>query len=261
MDAMKRIVVVGGGNVASHLMRALSDTHHSYQPIQISSRTLQGLPYDADVYVLAVADNAISEVANNMHRVLTHAGVDTSAVFVTHTAGSVPMEALQVYFDRSGVFYPLQTLSKDAEVDYAAIPFLIEAAEESDVAILEDMVRAIGAKHYLTNSATRLKIHAASVIACNLPNRLWALAEKIMQENDIPFSLLQPLIEVSAFKLRHLSPAESQTGPARRGDTSTIARHQDALSDQPEILEIYNLVTKSILDEFHPEISANMVSK
>ena len=122
------ITVIGTGNVASHLCVALAGT--TDELYNISSRTLEDLPLDSDLYIIAVNDDAIPQVAAQMPKVK---GV------VTHTAGSVDMRVLSPYFDRIGVLYPLQTFTKGTDIDYSEIPVFIEGSDNDSAALLSDV--------------------------------------------------------------------------------------------------------------------------
>ena len=72
---------------------------------------------EADVYLVALSDDAIPITANELAPLK---GI------VAHTAGSVPMGVLK-HHTNQGVFYPLQTFSKNRTVDFKSIPICIEA--------------------------------------------------------------------------------------------------------------------------------------
>lgn len=245
------ITVIGQGNVATHLTRAFSQCEDC-EVVQVSSRTLLDLPTNADIYIISVSDSAVEAVAEHLKELLSVGRYAEEAPMVVHTAGSVPITTLTPLFTRCGVFYPLQTISKDAEVDYPAIPFLLEASNLTDYPLLDTLTAALGATGYHVDSATRLSIHAASVMACNLPNYLWTLSKDLMEKANLPFSLLTPLIEATVAKLRQMDPYDAQTGPARRADLSTIARHIEILSDHPDIKDVYTHLTDNILKLYHP---------
>lgn len=239
-----RIAIIGGGNVATHLYRAFSVSNECDMCLMVSSRTLEGLPEDADIYLIAVSDSAVSEVAGRIPLV---EGI------VAHTSGSVGIEAIGNRHCNKGVFYPLQTFSKDSVLDYADIPVFVEG---SDGAVADILAKAasVFSDHVLeADSGLRRRLHVAAVFACNFTNRLFGIAEGIMGDAGLDFRLLLPLIRQSIAKLETISPAEAQTGPAVRGDLEVCRKHLEMLKSKPELCEIYGLLSDSIYKTRHKE--------
>lgn len=249
---MIEVVLLGTGNVATHLFRAFSASegirvkqvyNHSARSLktferEISTTTSLSSLVDADLYLLALKDDAICDTAKKLQE---------RKALIAHTSGSVPLDALA--FDRSGVFYPLQTFSKEKEVDYTSIPFCLEARKPSDLILLKKLALAVSNKAFEIDSHQRKKLHLSAVFVCNFVNHLYTIGEKICKENEIPFEILHPLINETAKKIESASPAEVQTGPAIRGDQSTINAHLELLNST-ENTELYQLFTKAI-QTFH----------
>lgn len=247
------LVLLGSGNVATHLYKAFSaledvrvkqvynhsagslEQFKAMTPVTTSLSELM----TSDVYLLALKDDVIPEVAKQINSVKG---------LVVHTSGSVSLEALSAC-KRAGVFYPLQTFSKNKELDYSQIPFCLEANNKDDLALLKKMAGAISAKAYEINSAQRKKLHLSAVFVCNFVNHLYSIGEDICRKNDIPFEILQPLIKETAEKIKDSSPSEVQTGPAIRRDQSTIEAHLEQLTSSKN-KEIYQLLTSAI-QSFH----------
>ena len=190
---------------------------------------------DADIYLISVKDDAISEVSENLK------GKNS---LVLHTSGAVPIDSLKPH-PRRGVFYPLQTFSKDREVKNPDIPFCLEVNQEKDVELLKQLAIEISGTPFEVSSEQRKKLHLAAVFVCNFVNHLYVVGEDLCRENDLPFEILQPLILETAEKTVHSSPSGNQTGPAKRKDQSTIEAHLDLL-DSEENREIYQLLTRAI---------------
>lgn len=233
-----RICIIGKGNVAWHLKQALSPISSVES---VSSRNISGIP-QADLYLIAVADDAIIEVVRML---------PSTDSIVAHTSGSVSIGTLGK-FPRRGVFYPLQTLSKDIEIDYSGMPILIEGSSEMEVSFLKKIASMISSKVKEVNSADRARIHLAAVIASNFSNHLLHLSSALLP-SDVPTSILLPLLEETLKKAAVLTPFCAQTGPARRGDKMTVEKHLKLLSDNPELKSIYSLVSRSIFATYHPE--------
>ncbi|MEZ0007275.1 putative short-subunit dehydrogenase-like oxidoreductase (DUF2520 family) [Flavobacterium sp. 28YEA47A] len=241
--------IIGSGNVAQHLIHAFKKSS-GIQLSQVFSRQKESLSHlvedskiindraqflEADIYIIAVSDSAIAEVSSSL---------PFENRLVVHTSGSVPLEELNPK-NRRGVFYPLQTFTKNKEVDFAAIPICLESEFDDDYIVLENVAEAIGSKHYLISSDQRKSLHVAAVFVNNFTNHLYQIGKEICAENQLPFEILKPLIAETANKVQRLSPLEAQTGPAKRNDLNTIQAHLALLTDNTQ-KEIYKILTHSI---------------
>lgn len=233
------IAIIGGGNVAVHLGRAFGP-HCRVTPV--SSRTLEGLPDDASLYLICVSDNAISAVARQLAERLPgcHAPI-------AHTSGSTPIDVLRdAGICRPAVFYPLQTFSRELEMTYDDIPVFLEADDEETYALLSQAAALWTSRISRASSPQRRCLHLSSVFACNFANHLWTIAAEILDDAGLPQDSIAPLIRQTALKIQNASPKDAQTGPARRHDSRTIQAHLDMLADNPELQEIYRLFSESI---------------
>ena len=251
----KRIVLVGAGNVATHLGVAWQKA--GYEIAQVYSRTsasalelanrlgvgyttsLEDLCADADVYVVMVKDAVLQEL------IPTVVKGREDALFV-HTAGSMPMSVWGGHAIRHGVLYPMQTFSKAREVDFSSVSFFVEANGEAELSVLKTMASALSPKVYEATSAQRTYLHMAAVFACNFANHMYALSARLLEKNGLPFDAMLPLIDETARKVHTLHPQEAQTGPAVRRDANVMGKHMDMLADEPEIKDIYETISKSI---------------
>ena len=250
---MIEVVLLGSGNVATHLFKAFSATEGIHVK-QVYNHSKNSLAYfqdktetteviseitEADIYIMALKDDIIPAMA---------AKLQDKQGLVVHTSGSVAIEDLGA-FRRKGVLYPLQTFSKEKEIDYSEIPFCIEANNPDDLQLLRSLAQKISGKAYEINSQQRKKLHLSAVFVCNFVNHLYAVGEQICQKNEIPFDILKPLIAETANKVQQASPATVQTGPAIRNDRSTIEGHLQLL-ESGENKKIYELLTSAI-QTFH----------
>ena len=227
---MKSVLIVGKGNVATHLYNAFLNVDE-IAVTQISSRTLTNIP-KATITIIAVSDDAIAEVSSKIKN-----------DFVVHTSGSVSMNDLK-NSHRKGVFYMLQTFSKDKKVDFNEIPFCLEAENKEDYQLLEFLAKSIGKKNYEVSSEQRKTLHVAAVFVNNFTNHLFKIGNDICNTNNVPFEILQPLIKETVLKIEKLSPEKAQTGPAIRNDKKTIKNHLNLLNKNQQ--KIYKILTKSI---------------
>lgn len=250
-----KIVMIGAGNVATHLGGALQKA--GYQLVQVYSRTeesasalarklavphtvvIEDVCRDADLYIVALKDAALQELAPRLAVGREH------ALFV-HTAGSISMELWKGVAKRYGVLYPMQTFSKRREVDFNTVPFFIEASACEELKLLHELASALSPKVYEATSRQRQYLHIAAVFACNFANHMYALSANVLEKHGIPFEVMLPLIDETARKVHHLLPAEAQTGPAIRYDENVINKHLDMLADEPSVQELYEKISKSI---------------
>lgn len=250
---MTTIVFLGFGNVNFHLINTLYK-HNKDSVIQVYNRSeinlnkeLNKIPFttdlskikEADLYIIGIPDDAIAAFSETL---------PLKNKLVVHTSGSVSMEALSER-NRKGVFYPLQTFSKNREVNFNTIPICIEAKEEADLELLTNLGNSLSEKVVEIDSDERSKLHLAAVFVNNFVNHLYAIGDDILGNNELSFDLLHPLIEETASKVKTLSPSEVQTGPARRGDQKTIEKHLHLLKEGPES-ELYQQLTESLMKKF-----------
>lgn len=246
---MIKVVLIGSGNVAQHLIQVLLQAKNvdlAQAFARNPNHLLHLLPeekitsdynkiIEADLYIISISDNAISEVSSQLpfeNRLVVHIS-GTSDISVLHDQ------------NRKGVFYPLQTFTKGKEIDFSPIPICLEAEKESDYQLLEKLGNCISQKVVRISSEQRKSLHVAAVFVCNFVNHLYHIGNEICTENNIPFEVLHPLIQETAHKIMELSPKEAQTGPALRNDTKTIEKHLDFL-ENPEYKNLYQLLTQSI---------------
>lgn len=248
---MIKVTLIGSGNVAQHLLSAFNKST-AVEIVQVFSRRKEAVPNlipfenitdnleelaEADAYIIAIADDAIAAVS---------AQLPFKNRLVVHTSGSAPMENLSDN-NRKGVFYPLQTFTKGKEVDFKGLPICIESQFSEDYNILKRIADSISDKVFAINSEQRRALHVAAVFVNNFTNHLYQIGSAICKEHQVPFEVLQPLIQETVNKIRTLSPDQAQTGPAKRNDQTTIASHLEFLSDENH-KTIYKLLTQSIQD-------------
>ena len=245
------MVLIGSGNVAQHLITAFSKST-AVALLQVVARNPDAIKSmvaldkictdyqqikEADVYIIAVSDNAIASVSSHL---------PFENRLVVHTSGSMGLDVLDAK-NRRGVFYPLQTFTKNKAVNFSEIPLCLESENVSDYAKLEQLAQAISSVYQPISSQQRKALHVAAVFVCNFVNHLYQIGATICEENQLSFELLKPLIVETAHKIQTLAPAAAQTGPAKRNDTITINNHLAFLTDDTQ-KELYQLLTKSIID-------------
>ncbi|MBP0904100.1 Rossmann-like and DUF2520 domain-containing protein [Mariniflexile gromovii] len=246
---MISVVILGAGNVATHLFKAFNKVEQ-ISVIQWYNRSTDALKTykkeveviddlsllkEADLYILAVSDDAIKPLSSKL---------PFENRLVVHTSGAVGIYDIDKKHKR-GVFYPLQTFSKTADVDFANVPICIEALESVDYHLLKKLAISIGSPTKKVNTDQRKVLHVAAVFVNNFTNQLYRMAHEITESEGAEFDLLKPLILETAKKVQDMSPYMAQTGPAKRNDKKTLRRHLKLLKDQHHT-DIYNLLTTSI---------------
>ena len=250
-----KLVILGAGNVATHLIRALHDAGHEI--LAVYSRTLahasevatpigavatscvKSLP-SAEAYILSVKDDALPMLLSE----LIDAHPDALCL---HTAGSIPLSVYEGIVSRGGVLYPMQTFSKSVPVEFQKLPLYIEATDGETLAVVRKIALSLSENVTELSSADRKYLHLAAVFACNFTNHCYALAEDIMAKVNLPFSDLLPLIQATTQKLTTTPPAKGQTGPAVRQDFSVMSAQAALLSDDALKQSIYKLLSESIM--------------
>jgi len=250
---MIKIVLLGAGNVAFHLFTAFekitdckviqvynrSEESLNDFPSTISKTTLLSEIKSADIYIIAIADDKIASFSETL---------PFKNKLVVHTSGSIAMKTLSAK-NNIGVFYPLQSFTKNKEVDFSEIPICVEASSEKDLQLLKILAKSISNVVYELNSEAREKLHLSAVIVNNFVNYLYKVGSDLLANESLSFNLLKPLIKETANKIESLTPFEAQTGPAKRNDTKTIEKHLHLLTNSPH-KKLYAEMTEAILKEY-----------
>jgi len=252
------IVVVGAGNVAWHLAKELQKNeqkiiqvyNRSVEPaISLSHRLkcdfttrIEDINQKADLYILTVKDSVIEEVSEL---------INIKNKLIVHTSGAVEQDVIK--HKRRGVFYPLQTFSKEKKLNFKNIPFCIEASTSEDYSTLMRLATLLSPKVYNIDSNQRKVLHVAAVFACNFSNYMYMISDEILSDSNIPLDILYPLIKETAIKISKHKPKDVQTGPAVRKDKSVIEEHLNYLNNGKNY-DIYKLLSKSIIDKNKDEL-------
>lgn len=243
---MIRVSIVGSGGVAEAFALALAESAHpnftllevvgrnEVRRSQISALTNSRASsfeamQPADIYIIAVSDGAVEEVARMIHNLYPEA-------LTLHTAGAVPRGEL------GGVIYPMQTFTAGRRVDFRAVPLFVEGEDERIV----ELANALSDSVMELLSERRKALHLAAVFACNFTNAMFTATEELLAKEDLPLSLYRSLVEETVAKAFEpaSSPRESQTGAARRGDTATQKRHEAML--EGDLRDIYQIISRYI---------------
>lgn len=251
----KRIVIVGAGNVATHIARTLAEK--GCTPVQVWSRSEEsasalaeqvGCEYvtcmdnildEADAFIISVADRALPDVIDSLCR------KNRRGVFI-HTAGTMPMQLFEGHADHYGVLYPMQTFSKQKLLDFSEVPCFIEASDNMALDEVRQVAGMLSKRVYELSSDNRRWLHVAAVFACNFTNACYTMAARILEEHGLDFSMMLPLVDETTRKLHSLRPADAQTGPAARGDHNVMNKHLEMLDNHADLQDIYKIMSEEI---------------
>lgn len=250
---MIKVCVLGVGKVGIHLIHECINNPF-VDLIQIYNRSVKGMELfkemlpctqsilelkKADLYIIALPDSILPTLDLNHLNGL-----------VVHTSGTVPYASLKA--KKRGVLYPPQSFTKEKKISFKQIPLCLETEFSTDYDLLDEFARKLSRVVYKVDQAKRQKLHLAAVFANNFGNRVMGIAYEICQENDLDFSILQPIIQETFLKAQIFPPHVSQTGPALRGDEKTIQKHFSQLKGTD--LEVYKILTKSIQEKHGTEL-------
>ena len=254
-----KIALVGAGRVASCMGPRLKEAGHSI--VAVYSHTLKnaqelackvGAPaFDnldqlpcADVYLTMLSDDALTALASQIVKKAC-----SDALFL-HTAGSIPMDIWkEAGAKHYGVLYAMQTFSKGIKIDWNQVPVFIEGSSYTEQESIKKIALDLSPNVTPLGSKGRKKLHIAAVFACNFSNHMYAISERLLAEEGIPFSVMLPLVRETARKVETLSPVAAQTGPAVRGDRKVVNEHMELLKEHPECAELYKLISTDINKE------------
>jgi len=252
------ISFIGSGNLAWHLAPALDNIGYVvkevYSPNARNAKELTGRLYQAEVkatldfstspsriFIIAVPDDAIKSVAQDI--------ILPDDAILLHTSGSQPLSILgYAATPHIGVFYPLQTFTKTKKIDFKSIPIFVESETPETEGVCLKMASKISSAVYKISSQERKALHVAAVFASNFANHMLTVSKDLLEQNDLSFDLLKPLISETLNKSLAIGPDKAQTGPAKRGDFEILDKHVEFLQHDESLATIYKLISQHIIE-------------
>jgi len=250
---MIKIILLGAGNVGHHLSKAFNKSTQ-IDLVQWYSRDNSKVSYNdidteiindlskiksADIYIISISDSYVGEISKKLN---------VSEKLVVHTSGSLGLSIIDEK-NRRGVFYPLQTLSKNKEIELAKVPICIESENNKDLVLLETISKYIGCKTYKIDYNERKILHLAAIFSNNFVNHMFTIAKEILDDKNLDFNILKPLINETVDKIHKLDPENAQTGPAIRNNNEILLNHINTLK-KDDHKKLYELMTKLIKDKY-----------
>ena len=256
---MSRTLLIGTGRAAFHLGHAIQrgdgglvgiagrNIEHARELASELDTTAfhlnEALP-DADLILIAVSDDAISDVAMN---------IPAGDAVVAHTSGAGDLDKLLPHPDR-GVLWPIIALSPGEPMDLSRVPLVIDGNSEHARTTLMELASSLSVRVNALDHQQRELVHAAAAISLNLPTYLLARSQQLLQDKGIDPDILVPAFVAMARRVEAIGALEALTGPARRGDLGTIHHHLDRLTDDPELRAAYARLSSMILRAHgHPD--------
>ena len=246
---MIKVTIIGSGNVGSHLVNLF----YKSKRLTLNEWYSRSLDYDprvkvvneidklsdSDIYIICVNDDSISKISEQMN---------VSGKFIVHTSGSTSFKVISSK-NRRGVFYPLQTFSKEKELKYSEIPICIEAENDLDLVKLKELSSIIGCKYYEINFQERKTLHLAAIITNNFTNYLFSISKELVESKNLDFNILKPLINETVNKIHKLDPDKAQTGPAKRNDKKILKMHEEMIIDEKK-KNLYRIISEMINEKY-----------
>lgn len=247
---MKNIILLGSGNVATHLGIALKNSN--YTIVQVYSKSIENAKIlakkldaqftnnlsklkSSDLIIVCINDDAILSVLSQIKNTA-----------IVHTSGSIGLDVFKQKFTNYGVFYPLQTFNKEIDINISEIPFCIEGNSLEFEKQLIKIAKALSNNVVKMNSQQRKQLHIAAVFACNFSNHMYSIADDLLAKKNIDFKILLPLIRKTNANLENYRPKEVQTGPAKRKNIAIIQEHIATIKEN-EIKELYHKISDNII--------------
>lgn len=254
MSRSYKISIIGSGRVALHLSRALEDAGHQIVEVysrnignatKVTERLYGAKPVNSldfsfsksKVFFIAVADDALSDIAGRI--------ILPENAIVAHTSGTGGLAVLHK-FPFSGVFYPLQTFSKQRKISFTTIPLCLESDNKEALRVLKEIGNSISKSIYFLNSEKRKSLHLAAVFASNFTNRMLAISKEILEGQGIDYGILDALVSETVNKALEGDPKVMQTGPAARKDFKVMKEHLKLLENKAEWKNIYKVISEDI---------------
>lgn len=259
---MKTAAIIGSGKLATQLAPALQQSgllHFKYvysrslKNAALLANTLEAdygckagdIPLGLDYYFLCLTDDANKSFLTQIPHLSGEAFILCS--------GSLPLSIFKDFTPKKGIFYPIQSFSKVKKARFKEIPIGLYSETTSIMEDLENWAKRLQTFLFFPlKPEKRLPLHIAAVFACNFANYMWVLAEKIMNEEGMDSAILQPLMQETLNNAMNMGATNSITGPAVRGDQTTIQKHLTYLQSE-ERKELYRKISEGI----NPKLKGN----
>lgn len=251
------IVIIGSGNLASHIIDVFLDSN--IRIIQVYSRSnrielkkkydkeieiidkIEDINTTANIYFTIVKDDAIPLIVKQWPFKLK------SNQTIVHCSGSVSIDVFNSISINNAVFWPIQSIRENAVVHWKETPICISANNVSTLNTIKHLAMIISDRVEVVTEEQRIKLHLTAVILNNFSNHLFHLADQFLELNNLKLDLFIPILQETVDKLKVNKPIDLQTGPAVRNDISTLNKHIKLLEDNKDLQHIYKVLSESII--------------
>jgi predicted short-subunit dehydrogenase-like oxidoreductase (DUF2520 family) len=216
---MTRVRIIGPGRAGSALATALSRAGWDVLPMLGRGDDLHRAARGTDLLLIATPDQAIADVAASVE---AH-----ESTVVAHVSGSAGLRPL-VRHRRRAILHPLVALPDAERGAERLVGAWFGVAEHGDPLVAE-VVASLRGRVVHVAETDWARYHAAAVIASNHVVALLGQAERVASSVGAPVEAFLDLARGSLADVAALGARAALTGPVRRGDTATVARHLDAL--------------------------------
>lgn len=194
---------------------------------------------------ITVSDDALEDVAREVADWISEDSI------VLHTCGSISSEVLSQQGIRAhvGSLHPLLAIADPHEA-LDAMGRCTWTAEGDDLAVetAQRVLSPLGVEAMAIKPSAKALYHASAVTSAgllvSLMDAAFAMASEAGLSAQQARQMLLPLARSCIDNLEKMSSAEALTGPVARGDEATLARHRKSLRSHPDLLEVYEVLTR-----------------
>lgn len=256
----ERVFVVGAGKVGRGLALAFRNAHldviavHGRTPHDgtTSAGALPPSLAEANVVLVAVGESALDGVLAQLAAAKTAHRLAHGSVVLYTSGGTTPgaLDALRAAGVPSGTFHPLAPFPTP-ERGAAALHdgWVGIDGDATACATARRLAAAVGARTLNIPVGVKAAYHAAAVVASNFPLVLAALATRVLAQRGVEEhtaeQVVAQLMRAAVQNLEYGTAMQVLTGPAARGDETTIAAHRAALGTDPVALAVYDALTRA----------------
>lgn len=249
--------IIGTGNMAWWLAAKLHDAGHIcigiYGRNKVKAKALAeyagGKVYssfkeisdDGDVCIIAVSDSSVAEIAAKLRFQNTT---------LLHTAGAVSQDVLSNSANHYGVLWLMYSMVKGRFPEHRNIPTIWESSSKEAEKLIFKIADTFTDNIFFADTEQRKWLHLTAVIGNNFINHLMYICHKICEQQNLPFSIAQPIIQQTFQRIVNTQPELLQTGPAVRGDKTTMQVHKEMLSANPYWKQLYDAISNSIENSY-----------
>ena len=228
---MLSVCILGAGKVGLALARAIRANGGKAQ-VRAARKGLPARKIDVDLLILAVRDRDLLPLATQ----LAESGLVSRRTACVHVAGALDAEALAPLRSVSAGVAQMHPMISFASLTHAPRlqgGHLHVKGDPVAEKRAKELARILGMRARTFERLDAVGYHAAAGLVANGAAALAALGAQMLVEAGVPEAIaprmLGPLLQSVADNVAALGFPQSLTGPVRRGDPHSIARHLEIL--------------------------------